>query len=124
MHIGKLYFGYRDHDSHLWKRYLLPKAYNSDRKHKHEYFKFYYRWLNFYWCMPRKCDQCGRYVDSNGGHHIWDTTGEHIIITVCNNCYYSKTYTDREGRKYYAYLAWLKEQRDKEMLNKEMQYGN
>lgn len=72
--IGKTYIGYRSHDSHLWKKYLLPKYYNSP-KSKHCYFKFYIRWLNFFFCKPRKCECCGKYMDGSGGTHIWNIEG-------------------------------------------------
>ena len=114
MIIGKLHIGYRTHDSHRWKEYLLPKAYNSDRYYKHDYFKFYYRWLNFYWCMPRKCECCGKYMTSSGGVHVWNREGTEIIITICKLCEKYKTYIDDEGNIYHGYLAWLHETTDKE----------
>ena len=118
MKIGKLHIGYRTHDSHRWKKYLLPKAYNSDRYYKHDYFKFYYRWLNFYWCMPRKCECCGKYMPSIGGIHIWNYEGTQIITTICRNCVDTKKYTDKDGRVHEGYNAWIRETWDNERERK------
>lgn len=114
MKIGKLSIGYREHDKYLWKKYLLPKAYISS-KHKHDYFKFYYRWLNLFWCMPRKCECCGNYMTSKGGTHIWDFDGNKKVITVCENCLDNKVYVDKDGCAYYGYIAWNRETWDKEL---------
>ena len=109
MNIGKLHIGYRSHDKHLWKKYLLPKAYLSDKYFKHNFFKFYYRWLNFFWCMPRRCECCGNYMTGAGGNHIKNFDGDKIVITICANCMDSKEYNGRKG-----YSAWLHEVWDKE----------
>ena len=116
INIGKLHIGYRDHDSRLWKKYLLPKAYNTDRIYKHNFYKFYYRWLNFYWCMPRKCECCGNYMTAAGGTHIWDREGENIHITICKNCCDNKEYVDISDPSYVykGYVAWLHEYWNKE----------
>ena len=74
MTIGKLSIGYRSADAYAWKKYLIPKYYISP-KFKHHYFRFYIRWLNFYFCKPRKCDCCGRYLDGKGGTNFWDYDG-------------------------------------------------
>ncbi len=109
MKIGKFYIGIKA-DTHNWKKYLLPHAYCSDKNYKHEYFKFYYRWFNVFWCFPRKCECCNQYMDSRGGTNIWNAQGDKILLTVCRNCKENKTYIDKEtGRSYTGYLAWLKE---------------
>jgi len=111
--IGQLRIGRLNSDLYRWNRYLLPKAHYNDRYLKDTYFKFYYRWLIFYWYIPRKCDQCDNYVDKYGSHHIYDCDGK-IIMTVCHKCYHSKEYTDIYGRKYCGSIAWMEEQWDKE----------
>ena len=104
--IGKLYIGHRNNDAHLWKKYLMPKAYNSDRYFKHHYYKFYYRWLNFFWCMPRKCECCGKYMTEAGGTNIYDRNGNNLLITICKD---SKECVDEYGIKHKGYTAWLHE---------------
>ena len=85
-HIGKTYFGVRWWDRHLWKRYIIPKPYVG-KSYKDPYFQYYYRWLIFFWCKPRKCEFCGEYMPSTGGFHIWDKSSENVIITICKSCY-------------------------------------
>lgn len=107
--IGKLHIGHRNNDAHLWKKYLIPKAYNSDRYFKHHYYKFYYRWLNFFWCMPRKCECCGKYMTEAGGTNIYDRNGNNLLITICKPCKDSKECVDEYGIKHKGYTAWLHE---------------
>ena len=107
--IGALHIGYRSHDKRRWKKYLIPKAYCKDKRYKHSYFKFYYRWLNFFWCMPRKCECCGQYMTSPGGTHIYDINGNNILKTICKNCKDTKEYVDNHGTIYKGYAAWLQE---------------
>ena len=108
MTIGKLSIGNRSADAYAWKKYLIPKYYISP-KFKHHYFKFYIRWLNFYFCKPRKCDCCGRYLDGKGGTSFWDYEGKELRVTVCYTCRENKIYTDKRGRIHTGYDAWLYE---------------
>lgn len=89
--IGGICFGIRWWDKHLWKRYIIPHNYYG-KGYKHNYFEYYYRWLVFYWCKPRKCELCGNYVTSTGGVHIWDKEGDKILITLCKPCYESSKF--------------------------------
>lgn len=106
--IGKFYIGYRNNDPKLWKKYIFPKYYISPQ-YKHEYFKFYVRWLNFFFTMPRKCDCCGKYMDGSGGTTIWDMGGNTKLLTICSKCKDGKKFVDKDGREYTGYQAWLKE---------------
>ena len=108
MTIGKLSIGYRSADAYAWRKYLIPKHYISP-KSKHDYFKFYIRWLNFYFCKPRKCDCCGKYLDSKGGTNFWDYDGNKVVVTVCYTCRENKIYTDKRGCTHTGYNAWLYE---------------
>ena len=114
MTIGKLYIGYRKHDSYKWKDYLIPKAY-IDKKSNHHYYKYYYRWFNFFWCKPRKCENCGEYMTSAGGTRIWDMDGNRLLITICKKCEDSKEYIDKNGIVRKGHVAWLKYMWDKDM---------
>ena len=112
MKIGKLHIGYRKHDSHRWKEYLLPKAYNSDRYYRHHYYKFYYRWLNFFWCMPRKCDCCKKYLSECGGTRLYSYQLPEFDMIVCKTCLNTREYTDAKGVTYRGSQAWLHEAYD------------
>lgn len=106
--IGKFYIGYRSNDSQFWKKYIFPKYYVSPQ-YKHCYFRFYIRWLNFFFTMPRKCECCGKYMDSTGGTHIWDMEGNTKLLTICKNCRDNKKFIDKNGIEYTGYSAWLQE---------------
>lgn len=87
MKIGNIYFGLRK-DKENWKNYIVPKLFCGQRcKIPHHYFKYYYRWFNFYWCKPRKCEFCKKYMTRKGGHHLWNNDGTKIIMTICDPCY-------------------------------------
>ena len=79
--IGKFHVGYRSNDPQLWKKYRFPKYYISP-PYKHEYFKFYIRWLNFFFTMPRKCECCGEFKKGNE----WGAYKSNYDNRVCYSC--------------------------------------
>lgn len=113
MKIGRLTIGRRTFDRHLWKKYLIPRNIVSN----HVYFKFYYRWLNFYFCMPLKCGSCGKYLENYSGARIYNREQTKLLITVCRTCKENKVYTNEDGTVTKGYLAWLRDMWEKEEMN-------
>lgn len=85
--IGHFSFGIHS-DKYSWRKYLYPQNFFK-KPYEHHYYKYYYRWLIFFWCKPRKCELCGKYMTSKGGYNIWDKNRDEILITICDPCYKS-----------------------------------
>ena len=82
MNIGKHFgFGIRKHGK-KWYKYIIPHAIMPKN---HEYFKYFYWWLWFYFCKQRKCEKCGQYVESNGGYREW-VNGDYVKRVICRQC--------------------------------------
>ena len=88
-----------------WKKYLKPRNMVSDSSN----YKYYYRWLCFYFCKLKKCDKCGK---SNAGYQIWSLDGKKVVMNLCHDCYYHRSYKSKDGFTYCGYNAWLHEQFD------------
>lgn len=81
INIGKFQFGI--HANATPKKNPLPRRYTPV---DHEYFQYFYVWLWFYWCKPRKCHMCGKYVCGHGGIKTLDKDGYGIKIVLCCQC--------------------------------------
>ena len=81
MTLGKFSFGIRTNK--IIKKNLLP--HNTVNKN-HPYFKYFYWWLWFYWCKPKRCEICGEYMCSKGGYVEWNEEGDTVEKIMCMKC--------------------------------------